>query len=228
MVADPSISVNQLAVYMNSKAAKKREILHQRKYPDDDFSPGIFHRESRDEISIYLSDGAVDPSGLHKRLKILSQTVAPKVGTQRRLNANIDSMERFLEMLDQIDLSGINVTLGHNNPPKITCHNVKISVRPDLILRGVDKKGRPLKGAIKLQLSKAGAFDEDMAKTVSAVVQHYLADHGNSGEEIIYAPYCQVVDVASGTVFPGVKAITQRMKDVAAECQNIAAIWPTI
>lgn len=227
MVADPNISVNQLAVYMNSKAAKKREILHQRKYPDDDFSPGIFHRESRDEISLYLSGGAIDPSGLHKRLKILNQTVAPKVGTQRRLNANVDSIERFLEMLDQVEMIGASVTLGHNNPPKMKYHNVNISVRPDLIVRGVDKRGKSLKGAIKLQLSKAGAFDEDMAKTVSAVVQHYLTDFAN-GDEIIYAPYCQVIDVASGKVFPGVKAITQRIKEVAAECQNIAAIWPTI
>jgi hypothetical protein len=228
MVADPNISVNQLALYMNSKAAKKREILHQRKYPDDDFNPGIFHRESRDEISLYLSGGAIDTSGLHSRLKILSQTAAPKVGTQRRINANIDSIERFLEMLDQVDLGVANVSLGHNNPPKLTYYNVKVSVRPDLILHGVDKKGRTLKGAIKLQLSKAGSFDDDMAKTVSAVVQQYLSDYVHNGEEIIHAPYCQVIDIASGKVFPGVKAITQRLKDVAAECQNIAAIWPTI
>ena len=137
-------------------------------------------------------------------------------------------IERFLEMLDQIDLGSADVCLGHNNPTKMTIHNVSISVRPDLIITAHDKKGNLQKGGIKLQLSKAATFDQDMAKTVSAVVQTYLSDHGNSDDAIIYAPYCQVIDVAAGCVFPGVKSITQRMKDVSAECQNILALWPSI
>jgi hypothetical protein len=228
MLTGPSISVNQLAQYMNSKAAKQREILYQRKYPDPEFNPGIFHREARDEISSYLADGAIDASGFHKRLGVLRQFEAPKVGTQRRINSNIDSIERFLEMLDQVNFEGGSVALGPHNPPKMKYHNVSISVRPEIILIGVDKKKRRLKGGMKLQLSKGAALDEDMAKTISAVLQPVFIDYLNSDDCIIHAPYCQVVDVSIGKIYPGVKSITQRMKDVAAECQNIAALWPSI
>ena len=213
---------------MNSKAARQREILRQRKYPDPDFSPGNYHHESRDEITSYIANGAVDTNGLHKRLIALKQIDTTKVGLQRRISANIDMIERFLEMLDKVDLGSTDVCLGHHNPRKMKIHNVTISVRPDLIITGHDKKGKCLKGGIKLQLSKVATFDEDTAKTVSAVVQTYLSDHDNSGDAVIYAPYCQVIDVAAGFVFPGVKSITQRMKDVAAECQNIAALWPSV
>ena len=40
--------------------------------------------------------------------------------------------------------------------------------------------------------------------------------------------HCNVVDIASGRIFKGVKSTKQRLTDIAAECQNIAALWPTI
>jgi hypothetical protein len=44
MVKDASISLNRLALYINSKSLKQREILHQRKYPDPDLMLALIIR----------------------------------------------------------------------------------------------------------------------------------------------------------------------------------------
>jgi hypothetical protein len=44
----------------------------------------------------------------------------------------------------------------------------------------------------------------------------------------VNSAFCQVIDVASEKVIKGVKATKARLNDIGAECQNIAALWPTI
>ncbi len=228
MVNKPSISVNKLAEYIESKGARQRSILSDRKYPDPDFSMGMYHREATEAVASYIVDGAIDPLPINRQMQSLSQKTSEKVGTARRINANIDSLERFAGMLDDVDLMGAEPTHGAHAPPKLTFHNVEISVRPDIILRGDGPKGKKLVGAWKFHFSKTRPHTEASAGYVSAIVQEYCRLHIAAADEIVNPTYCKVIDVASGQVFPGVKATTQRMKDVAAECQNISGLWPTI
>jgi hypothetical protein len=37
-----------------------------------------------------------------------------------------------------------------------------------------------------------------------------------------------VIDLASGKVYPGIKSIKQRIKDVESACGQIATLWPGI
>jgi hypothetical protein len=41
-------------------------------------------------------------------------------------------------------------------------------------------------------------------------------------------PHCMVINLASGKVYPGVKSIKQRLKDVESACGQIASLWPGI
>lgn len=104
MVKNVSISINKLAEYIISKGARQRKILHDRKYPDPDFNIGMYHREATESISSYLADGAVDTTPIDRQIAVLSQITTEKVGTARRVNANIDALERFSNMLDDVDL----------------------------------------------------------------------------------------------------------------------------
>lgn len=228
MVNKPSISVNKLGEYIVSKGARQRKILHDRKYPDPDFQMGMYHREASEAVASYIAAGAIDPSPLDKVLHSLEQLTSDKVGTARRINANIDALERFGMMLDDIDLMGADPEFGAHNPAKLTFHNVEISVRPEIVLRAT-VKGKIYVGAIKLHFSKSHPHTEESAGFVSAAVNEYCRVHlAGYGDAIVHPAFCQVVDVASGTVFPGVKATKQRLNDISAECQNIAALWPTI
>jgi hypothetical protein len=131
-------------------------------------------------------------------------------------------------MLDKIDFKGGIPTLGHHNPPKLKVHNLPVSVRPDIILSGTGKKDKKYIGAIKLQLSMSNAFDDEMSGYVSAVLQGYCKVYMSADEAIVYAPYCQIIDVGSSNVFEGVKSITSRLKEVDAACHNIIDLWPSI
>lgn len=129
-------------------------------------------------------------------------------------------------MLDKVDLKGATAELGEARPQVLTMHNVEISVRPEIILRGQGKTG-PLIGAIKLHLSRTFSLNQESAAYVSAVLQLYCQSHFPD-EGATSASYCSVIDVGSQNVFPGVASIRKRLKDLEAHCQNIAALWPTI
>lgn len=228
MVNQPTISVNKLAESIVSKAARKRKILMDRKYPDPDFNMGAYHRESEEAIQMYISAGAVGTSPLDQALKILNQQTPTKVGTMRRINSNIGSIERFLEMLDDIDLKDAVSEMGPSNPPKLKIQNVVVSVRPEIILRGTGPKGVKCVGAIKLHMSSSDNFTEEAAGYVSALLQEYTKQFLVTDSEVVQPTYCQVIDVGNRKVFPGVKSTAQRMKDIEAECQNIFGLWPTL
>lgn len=228
MVNKPSISVNKLGEYILSKGARQRKILHDRKYPDPDFQMGMYHREAAEAVAAYLAAGAIDPSPLDNALHALEQIATDKIGTARRINANIDALERFSGMLDDIDLKNAEPELGAHNPAKLVYHGVEISVRPEIVLRAT-VKGKNYVGALKLHFSKTHPHNEESAGFVSAAVSEYCRMHIVGYSDAIVNPaFCQVIDVASGRVFPGVKSTKQRLADISAECQNIAALWPTI
>jgi len=224
----PTISVNKLAEYIVSRAARQRKILHDRKYPDPDFAMGAYYREAEECIQQYLNDGADDQSPLEMRLRVLNQASPEKIGTIRRINSNIAGIERFQTMLDDIDLKGMFATMGKHSAAKITIRNVAISVRPEIVLRGQNAKKKNVVGAMKLHLSTADKFTEEAAGFVSAITQEYLRQHVLEDGEIVFPEMCQCVDVGNGEVWPGVKATAQRMKDVEANCQNIFDLWPSI
>jgi len=221
----PRISVNKLAECMSAKAGRKRQILRDQKYPD---FKGMYYREATEAVSLCLASGLEDTTMLSKAVKLLEQAPAGKTGTLRRLNSNIDAIEAFESMLDTIDLKGGNPELGENRPEKLTFHGVEVSVRPEIVLRGHGKMGKPMVGALKVHFSKTFTLDAASAGIVSAVLQRYAEDKISGGDEIVGSQYCFVIDVGSKAVYPAAKSITARLKDVEAECQNIAALWPTI
>jgi hypothetical protein len=228
MVNKPTISVNKLGEYIVSKGARQRKILHDRKYPDPDFQMGMYHREASEAVASYIAGGAIDSSPLDIAHHSLEQLTPDKVGTARRINANIDALDRFGTMLDDINLMGATPELGAHSPAKLTFHHVEISVRPEIVLRAT-VKGKLYIGAWKFHFSKSHPHTAESAGFVSAAINEYCRLHiVGYGEGIVNPAFCQVIDIASGKVFPGVKATKQRLSDISAECQNIAALWPTI
>lgn len=52
MINEPRISVNKLAEYMVSKAARQRKLLRDRKFPDPEFQMGMFHKEASEAVPL--------------------------------------------------------------------------------------------------------------------------------------------------------------------------------
>lgn len=130
-------------------------------------------------------------------------------------------------MLDYIDLQGGTPELGDNSPEKLVIRNVEVSVRPEIILTGAGKSGKPLIGGLKLHFPKANPLSKEAAGFISAALQMYcrdcMPDDGHPHHE-----YCMILDMASGQVWPGVKAIKQRQGEIESACTQIAALWSSI
>jgi hypothetical protein len=222
----PSISVNKLGEYVVSRGSRQREILKDRKFPQD--YKGMYHKEAAEAVALCLASNLEDLSPLTRTRRALEQRTSEKVGTQRRINSNIDAIEAFDSLLDSIDFFGGAPELGPHSSPKMVRHGVQISVRPEIILRGRGgKTKKELIGAIKVHFSRTRPLNEESAGYVSAIVQEYCREQLATREEV-YAPYCFVIDLGSMQVYPGVRSIVQRMKDVEAECRNIPALWASI
>ena len=227
MVKNPAISVNKLGEYLVSRAARQRALLRQRKNPDPDFTLGAFHREAVDAIQEYLADGAIDTRPIENALNSLNQKTPEKIGTIRRIGSNIERLEGFMEMLDDVDFKNASTEAGRKSG-SMKIRGVEISVRPEIVLRGRGPRGQDLIGAMKLQMSASTNFSEEAAGYVSAAVQEYCKRFLVHNNEVVHAPYCQVIDVGNRIVHAGVKATAKRMRDIEAECQNIIALWPSI
>lgn len=226
-INEPRISVNKLAEFMVSKAARQRKLLRDRKYPDPDFQMGMFHREASEAVAQYLVSDQLSTAPIDNQIAIIKQQAPAAIGTTRRLNSNIEAMERFLEMLDDFDFGSAVAEHGEHAPQKLTFHGVQVSVRPEIILRGT-VKGKAAIGGIKLHFAKGFEMTDETAGFVSAAVQEFCARHIATDDEVVNPAYCQVFDIGSGNVFPGVKSIKSRLRDIEDTCRNIADIWPNI
>jgi hypothetical protein len=220
----PSISVNKLAEFMTASPARQRQILKDRKYPTE--YKGMYYKEAAESIAQVIASNLEDVAALGNQKLVLEQIVTDKIGTQRRIQSNIDALEGFETMLDKIELYGCAAELGAHAPQKLKFYGVEVSVRPEVILKR-DGKSSQLIGAMKLHFPRQFPLNDVAAGFVSAVLQEWcrncMADHG-----LPQGDFCAVVDVGSRSFFPGVKATAMRLKQVEAACQNIAALWPSI
>jgi hypothetical protein len=222
---DPRISVNKLAEYVGAKGARQRQILRDQKFPS---ISGMYYAEASTAVAACLASNMEDTSMIARAIRILEQKTPDKAGAMRRITANIDALEAFEAMLDDIDLKQGTPELGEHRPEKLTMHGVEISVRPDIVLRGNGKSGKQLVGAVKVHFSRTFPMTDASAGYVAAVLQRYSEDKLIDGNEVVGSDYCFVIDVGSGNACKPVKATAARLKDIEAECRNIAALWPTI
>ena len=221
----PRISLNKLAEFMFAKGSRQRQILRDQKFPSD--FKTVYYKEAAEAVSICISSNLEDVSRLADAISILEQASPDKLGAQRRLQANVDALEAFMGMLDDIDLKGAIPTLGELSPPKMSIYGVEVSVRPEILLTTQRKGKPPIVGALKLHFPRTFQHTDNSAKYVSAVMQEWCKIH-RSEDGVAAGALCPVIDVGSQKVYPGVKATVALMRDVEATCQNIAALWPTI
>lgn len=195
-----------------------------------DFTPPLtlitYYREAQEAVASCIASELDDVTAVERQIEILNQQTPDTVGTQRRIASNVDALEAFLEMLDDINLQGAVPELGANEAPKLRVRNVDISVRPEIILRMENRTG-PLVGAMKIHFPKTNPLDERSAGYASAVLQEWttvnMPDDGNPS-----GPLCCVLDIGSQQFYEGVRATRQRMRDIEDACATIAALWPTI
>lgn len=115
----PRISLNKLAEFIQAKAPRQRQILRDQKFPQD--YKVMYYREATEAISLCLSSNLENTAVLDKAIASLEQQTPEKIGTQRRIEANIDALEAFQTMLDDIDFKDATPQLGEHFATKADC-----------------------------------------------------------------------------------------------------------
>ena len=111
---NPRISLNKLCEFMTARPPRQRRIIRDQKYPNE--FQGMFYREAQEAVASCIASNLEDIDSINRQVALLDQQSPPNVGTQRRVSANIDALEAFAEMLDDIDLRGATPELGENVP----------------------------------------------------------------------------------------------------------------
>lgn len=221
----PRLSVNKLCEYADAGPTRQRQILRDQKFPTD--FKGMFYREAAEAIARCLASNLQDTNVLVRAVSLLEQMPAEKVGTARRINANIDAIDTFSNMLDDLSFGDATPSLAPNSAPLLQISNIQVSVRPEVLLKSPGNKAGPLLGSVKLHFPRTFSLTEKTSGYVSTLLQEWHKTH-QPDNGMPHGPICYVVDVGAKRVWPGVKSTTARMKDISSHCQNIAALWPTI
>ncbi len=221
---EPRISVNKMAQYVTSRATRQNQILRTAKFPPDYIT--AYYREAAEAVARFLASDMTDFAILDNAQNALSQKAATNVYETRRIGGNIDALETFAGMLDDINFGGATPALGATTAPHLTIKGVSISVRPEVTLH-LQKKGEGLVGGIKLHFVKTEPLDAEQAGYITAMMCGYCKDHlWQKGAAL--PDHCMVIDLASAQVYPGVKSTKARMKEVENACGQIASLWPSV
>ncbi len=221
---EPRISINKLGEYLVKRPARQRQILHDQKFPQDFIK--AYYKDAQEAISQFIAGNMEDITILERRKQILEQSPASTVRAIQQATGNIEAIDNFMNMVDDIDFKGATPRLGQQSGT-MRIRGVEVSIRPEILFTGIGKGGKQLIGGLKLHFNKTNPLNEEACGYISAALQMYC-DNAHAHEGVSYPNYCMVIDVASGYVCKGVTAIAQRKKEIEAGCEQIANLWRSV
>lgn len=164
-----------------------------------------------------------DVSAVHDRLEQLYKAVPKTTWEAQDKQLSAEALEAFLTFVDEIDLSGFEVTRP-GDTPLMQVAGVGVSVRPELLLRASGDT-QPT-GAVKLYVSKLFAFDDKSGAYATTILHQFMDDVVSSHRA--QPNGCLVVDIFERRVHVTPRAYKKRRKDIEAACEEIAQRWAAV
>jgi hypothetical protein len=221
---DPRMSLNALASYLMGTATKRRSILAQQKRP----APvGVaYYQAAQEAITRFLLPQKRDELELVETLREWHATPVNSQYDRHRSQSNIEAVESFVEFHRQLRWLGFMATRGGNRQPQLEFGGLKLSVRPDLILRRTSPRFGELVGAVRLYFGKHQPLSEQAGRYSSAVLLEFLTQH--HGDLQPNPKHTLVVDVFAQQVFQAPTASHRLLSDVKNACTEIARMWEIV
>jgi len=226
------ISVNKLGEYLGATPSKRHKLLNDQKRPAAFKAP--YYQEAERPIVDYLTSKINIDSLVDTARKLLERS--PGSDWDEHRNPNCADAILHLAKIKQTDaLMEFEREAGQRTNGKIMISGLPVSVRPEVILKGKDRSGNPVYGAIKLNISGSLTLNgqvgthpvgEYVATTVHQYMEQYLADNGMEGKA--KPGMCYVVDVFARQVYQAPNNCRSMRKDIAAACDEIKNQWPHI
>lgn len=222
--SQPRISITKLGEYMVASPTRRRRIVIDQKRPQDYIVAR--YNDAQESIAEFLIN-AIGKDCLRRKIEELNGGV---VSTEWQAQSNqlcAEAIMAFLGFVDSLSLDGLEPQRGDTCPPKLDIAGVAVSVRPEVLITGKDRKGEPLNGAIKLYISKTTPLTPEAAEYVATTVHQFVSDYRGEAGKTDYR-LCYVLDVFNKKVFSAPRSHVRRRADIEAACEEIARAWDSL
>lgn len=218
----PRVSVNKLGQYLTASPARRKHIIHGQKNPPD--PRYLRYTEAAAAIVDFLCNGREESTLRYHQRRLLN--AAPESDYDaHRLALCAEALQRFLVSANELALTHAVASPAEAELPAMELAGVTISVRPEVVLRSVDRHGNMRSGVLKLYFSKHHPLDERSGQYIATVLQAHAEKHLQQLGPVDHR-LVRVFDVFAGKVYVAPKARTRRLGDVTLACEEIAARWP--
>ena len=221
---DPRLSMNGMMRYMTASASKRLKIIRDHKYTPP--YQVIWYEAACGCIARFIAGGMLDESILTNEIVRLTNSVPANDQEGQKYDGNIEAIESCLNSHDQISFGDLTPSPGGNATPNLILSGVQISVRPDIELRGA-VRNRQVVGAMKLYFAKNDPLTEETARFGATLVRRYC-EANLAIDSSVRPADCSVYDVFGGQVFVAPSAMSRRIQDIEASCDEIALRWANI
>ena len=219
---NPCVSVNKLGQYLTATPANRKRIIHGQKNPPD--AQYLRYPEAAQAITEYLCSGRNEATLRYHQRRLLN--AAPQSDYDaHRMALCVEALQHFLVHADELALTHAVASPAEAELPPMELSGVTINVRPEVVLRSVDRHGFMRSGVLKLYFAKHHPLDERSGQYIATVLQAHAEQHLQQLGPVDHR-LVRVFDVFAGKVFVAPKARTRRLSDVLLACEEIAARWP--
>lgn len=218
---NPCVSVNKLGQYLTARPALRKRIIHAQKHPCD--PRYLRYPEAAQAITEFLCGGR-DESILRYHQHRLLNAIPQDDFDAHRLALCAEALQHFLKASGELALTHAVASPADEGLPPLALAGVAINVRPELLLRTVDRHGVMRSGLLKLYFSKHTPLDESSGQYIATVLQLFAEQNLKQRGEVDHR-LVRVFDVFAGKVFVAPKAQRRRLGDVQLACEEIAARW---
>ncbi len=220
---DARISINKLGEYLVAKPSRRQTIIRDQKRPKD-FVVARYTDAER-AIQDYITDGSPDTVQLKRAIRSLKLSECETKWQQDTADLCAKALFAFMSIADEVSTNGFTPIKGDDSPEKMLISDVKISVRPEILLR--DQDDLSVVGGIKLYIVKNNPLTDEAGSFVSTLLYRYIAEVISS-EAAVHNKNCFVVDVFAGKVFQAPNTYKRNMNNIAAACAEISARWRSL
>jgi hypothetical protein len=218
---NPCVSVNKLGQYLTARPALRKRIIHAQKHPCD---PKYLRYPEAAQAIVEFLCGDRDEALLRYHQHRLLHALPEYDFDAHRLVLCTEALQHFLKASGELALTHAVASPADEGLPPLALAGVSIHVRPELLLRCVDRHGVMRSGLLKLYFSKHTPLDEASGQYIATVLQLFAEQHLKQRGEVDHR-LVRVFDVFAGKVFVAPRAQRRRLGDVQLACEEIAARW---
>lgn len=223
VVTQPRVSAHKLGHYTVANARERRAIVKDQMRPRE-FAQ-LRYVEAREAMIDHLMDTEADGSELFLFMEYMaSGYMGSRFATQNAALC-IESLSCFLQHRDPGLFKDMQRERGREDAPPMRVAGVLVDVLPDLIVRGENRNGKAIMGALKLHLSKRQPLDEDSAQNMASLLSVYLNQQVSRPGESVSWKHCMVWDVFAQKMFIAPRSTTNRLRVMEACCEEISFRW---